>query len=336
MTRDRLVVGNKRHAFTLVELLVVIAIIAILIALLLPAVQAAREAARRAQCGNNLKQNSLAMLNYHEAFGMFPMGFVDCGSRIESWGGHTAWAQVLPFLEQGNVFDNYNYDVRNSSIENQDIISSRVPVYACPSDDSNQRFAVHNRYPSIYARSNYVVCMGSDTMLFNNLGNHLVMCPYPASLTDDHLDNDGAFRIGRGRRMRDFLDGTSNTALISEVIAGKDDLWDIGVGRSERVWDIRGAWAYHIMGAAAYTHRESPNSSVPDVMFGDHCADFDGGPCDETSSDWDDAYASARSRHPGGVQVAHTDGHVTFISETVDFFAWRAIATIRTGETVSP
>jgi prepilin-type N-terminal cleavage/methylation domain-containing protein len=100
-----------RAGFTLIELLVVIAIIGVLIGMLLPAVQKVREAANRTQSANNLKQIGLATQSFHDAYKKLPAAY---GSWPTTWpypsGTVTgSWPfQLLPFLEQNNIFQNTN------------------------------------------------------------------------------------------------------------------------------------------------------------------------------------------------------------------------------------
>ena len=101
--------SRTRAGFTLVELLVVIAIIGVLVALLLPAVQQAREAARRSSCMNNLRQLAIALHNHHDAKGTLPPGGTYYGLCCTP-PTYTTWTiEILPFMEQQNIYQQYQH-----------------------------------------------------------------------------------------------------------------------------------------------------------------------------------------------------------------------------------
>ena len=128
---------RHRSAFTLIELLVVIAIIAVLIALLLPAVQAAREAARRAQCVNNLKQFGLALHNYHDVNGAFPMDRYNgpaFGEYVYGLDCYSIHCRILPYMEQTPLFASFNFNINQIDPGNSTGVATALLSYVCPSD----------------------------------------------------------------------------------------------------------------------------------------------------------------------------------------------------------
>jgi len=197
----------RRRGFTLIELLVVIAIIAILIALLLPAVQQAREAARRTSCKNNLKQFGLALHNYHDAHRTLPPGYVykpDRSSTPPSNGAGFSWgAMVLPFLEQANVYQLFDWNVPIYAPVNKTARERHLPVFLCPSDPvSENGFVEVGPLPERYAMASYAACFGTP------------------DLDENQEQRKGLFSRNSRTRFADATDGLSSTLMVGERVNG--------------------------------------------------------------------------------------------------------------------
>ncbi len=195
-------------AFTLVELLVVITIIGILIALLLPAVQAAREAARRTQCSNNLKQLTLALLNYESTVGCFPPGVINQSPTALFTYPRTTWAvHLYPYMEQANTYARFDFRAapgQGGAIWMNPVNSQGtnpptavvVPGMLCPSDGGAK---VHNHYGN-----GYYLARGNYAGFFGNLD-------VGAAVTGQAPHRRALFTFSAVVTVADVRDGTSNT-----------------------------------------------------------------------------------------------------------------------------
>lgn len=131
VTEPRAVAGRAAgpRGFSLVELLAVVSIIATLIGLVLPAVQRARESSRLASCGNNLKNQGLAIGGYESSRRCFPAGNDQGAARFHAWSSF-----ILPFIENSGVADRIDYrKAWDDAGGNASLADLTLPLYVCPS-----------------------------------------------------------------------------------------------------------------------------------------------------------------------------------------------------------
>jgi prepilin-type N-terminal cleavage/methylation domain-containing protein/prepilin-type processing-associated H-X9-DG protein len=305
----------RRHGFTLVELLVVIAIIGMLVALLLPAVQAARESGRRMNCQNHLRQWGLAMHNMHTSKNALPEGAQSNPRRV--------WVVLVwPYVEQGNTYVDFDqtrhfYVPPNTIVNTEEGIYARTaPIYYCPSDRPG---AMWKGDPYWRARGNYVINWGNLAVPYNH--RDPVQDPNLGIAPFGYLD----FRshdMPRTTSFKDFSDGTSNTMLMSEIVMAADDF----------DFDIRGDMLNDDRPCNQYMTLNTPNTGIDVSPYCNSTIYPQNPPCTNAGSQF--SHKSARSNHPGGVQVVFGDGHLQFVSESVSLAVWRALGTMNGDESI--
>lgn len=317
----------NRTGFTLVELLVVIAIIAMLVTLLLPAVQAAREAARRTQCSNNLRQATLALLNHHDAKGHFPHGnynYIDStGTTPEPYNGkqdRRCWFHdCLPYIEEQGLFDLFTAHMdRGGSALGFQQSDTVVPTFSCASDSLNPKLHTFwgglNNVPTQGFSGNYVGNAGDSYFNPASIPGLTVSPPQSSSKVNGVL-----FAISK-TRMAQITDGSSKTALVSEIILTPDTTSH----------DIRGRYYNPAHGGVLFTTRIPPNTSVPDRFNWCAKSPLPQTPCVYSG---ENMFLSIRSYHPGGAMMSMCDGAVRFVENGVDPVAFKATGS-RNGEEV--
>jgi prepilin-type N-terminal cleavage/methylation domain-containing protein/prepilin-type processing-associated H-X9-DG protein len=326
----------RRRAFTLIELLVVIAIIGVLIGLLLPAVQKIREAANRMQCANNLKQIGLALHNYHDTDNRFPPGYVDRNTNPTStpdndlgpgWG----WAAfLLPHIEQGNVYNQINFNQGVGVGSNVAVSQMALKVYQCPSDPYQQAFPVYDSNFTTplctVAHGNYVGNNGWEEVFSNAGGAGDGSGSDGLSGGLGQAGNGPFFRNSR-TRMADVTDGLSNTIFAGERSGNHaPSTWTGAVpgGRCPAWMATQPPSPYSPPPGPAYDNADFGEALVLAHGNATHLpnADF-------PIFDPDVFY----SMHPQGANFLFGDGSVHFLSSSINPYTYQYLCTIAGGET---
>ncbi len=321
-TGSRAPAGDAPSGFTLVELLVVIAIIATLIGLLLPAVQSARESARRSLCSSNLRQIGLGVLGYTNAKkNVLPYGSFYSSNNPDGRRG-SGLLLVLPWMEQGQLFDAVDLDNFAIAVDdmkipgtNQLIRSVSIPVMICPSDDrplvdTATQTAATNYSASSGPTGHYDSpnCSCPEAMALNAYQ----IPKYPPSLYGKPEQHSGPFnRRGIPFKVATITDGLSKTIFFGEMRPKCSN--------------------HHNRGWLPSNSGQGLTSTLVPINT-DTCNPGAANPC-KRPCNWN-YELGFRSSHPGGALFLLGDGSVHFFPEAIDHSLYQLLGAKADGQAV--